>query len=178
MILCSWTLHPVNGRAMNGVQLFEGGKQQRKNLFFHLTNTALNKVLHILSIDLSKTKFEVLLNAHSWVYITSAQISCSHSYLCKLPFAVVQIVVWVSWCKVVFQMDWHYFIRNTILLSSSSCLFAVSCLLRHLMLLKSSSVTLPKAVLAWIVCIILASHRKPKLFGPLFSGTLHFNFIF
>lgn len=34
-----------------------------------------------------------------------AQISYSYSYLCMLPFAEVQIVMWVSSCSVVFQME-------------------------------------------------------------------------
>lgn len=51
---------------MNGAQLFSGGRQQRKTLyFFHPTNTALNKVLNMLSDDLSKINIELLLNAGS-----------------------------------------------------------------------------------------------------------------
>lgn len=34
-----------------------------------------------------------------------AQISYSYSYLCKLPFAEVQIVMWLSSGSVVFQME-------------------------------------------------------------------------
>lgn len=113
------------------------------------------------------------------MHLLCAQVSGSYSYLWELPFAEVQIVVWVSSHSAVSSDGTDTIgMRNTLLLSSASCLFAVSCLVSHLTLLKISSVTLPKAVLAWIVCIIIASHWKLRLFGLLFSGTSGFHFFF
>lgn len=59
--------HIAKGRAMNGAQV-EGNKD---SLCFHPANTALNNILNMLSVDLSKIKIELLLKADSQSCIAS-----------------------------------------------------------------------------------------------------------
>lgn len=148
--------------------------------FFHPANTALNKVLHTLSLDLSKIKFEFLFKTLLAKYPSplprlAAVIPIPASCL----FAEAQIAVWVSWCRVVFQLELTVFYEEHDL--AFQCLLPPRCLLslKPFNAFKELLCTAAKGS-ACMDCLHYncQPQKAEVVWAAALSGTSRFNFIF